>query len=135
MLVIKATDVDLLSTEEMHTWGKVLNETIWPSREQAVWADRVMSDNSHTMRFRVRMYCDANYYTTSCNVMCVADNSSTGHYLCEPGTGRKLCLPGWQGTQCTQDIDECALSFCHSGQCSNLPGDYTCSCPHSYSGN
>ncbi|BFZ10750.1 hypothetical protein BsWGS_13789 [Bradybaena similaris] len=135
MLVVKVSDVDVWGTDEMQTWATVLNETIWAGLEQAVWEERVMTQNSYTMRFRVRMYCDANFYTTSCDVMCVADNSSSGHYVCEEGSGRKVCLPGWQGLQCAEDVDECALSFCHSGECSNLPGDYICSCPVNYTGN
>ncbi|KAI0985231.1 hypothetical protein GJ496_006083 [Pomphorhynchus laevis] len=40
-----------------------------------------------------------------------------------------LCEKGWTGRNCTEDIDECKLSYpCGQGQCLNLNGSYQCTC-------
>ena len=38
------------------------------------------------------------------------------------------CKPGFQGTLCDEDIDECAQNPC-SGECVNTIGGFTCQCP------
>ncbi|XP_059167896.1 delta and Notch-like epidermal growth factor-related receptor [Physella acuta] len=43
-------------------------------------------------------------------------------------------MQGWHGTSCSDDINECTLGFCWRGNCTNLPGDYMCTCPQNYTG-
>ncbi|BFZ08273.1 hypothetical protein BsWGS_11312 [Bradybaena similaris] len=133
-LVIRVVDADIGNDDHMQTFGTVLTETVWPSKEVSQWQERVMSQNSYTMRFKVRMYCDTYYYTTTCDKYCKPQDASDGHYTCHPDTGDRICLPGWQGSLCTQDIDECALGYCVRGTCTNIPGDYICNCPPNYAG-
>ncbi|XP_076844234.1 protocadherin Fat 4 isoform X2 [Brachyhypopomus gauderio] len=45
------------------------------------------------------------------------------------------CRPGYTGTLCETDINECLPSPCHNGgTCHNLVGGFSCSCPEGYTG-
>ncbi|WAR03608.1 SPER-like protein [Mya arenaria] len=41
-----------------------------------------------------------------------------------------ICVTGWQGLQCTDDINECSATRCSGAKekCVNLPGTYKCEC-------
>ena len=42
------------------------------------------------------MKCSTNYYTASCNVRCVQqDSCAAGHYTCDQTTGAKVCNNGF----------------------------------------
>ncbi|CAG5115931.1 unnamed protein product [Candidula unifasciata] len=133
MLVVQVIDADYIDDDHMQTFAKTLTETVWPDKEHSIWENRIMSQNSHTIKFKVRMYCDPYYYTSACDKYCKPDDSSSGHFTCD-ANGDKICMPGWQGSQCTEDTDECALGFCVRGTCKNTPGDYSCDCPEHYTG-
>ncbi|XP_038593172.1 protein eyes shut homolog [Micropterus salmoides] len=48
-----------------------------------------------------------------------------------------LCSPGWTGVDCAEDVNECDSGPCLNGaQCqeSNLPGEFSCTCPPFFSG-
>ena len=46
-------------------------------------------------------------------------------------------IPGYTGSTCEEDIDECAMSpqLCGSGTCVNLIGSYKCECQQGFCGN
>ena len=41
--------------------------------------------------------CDVNYYPTGeCNILCIPQNNSLGNYRCDPVSGDKICLEGYE---------------------------------------
>ncbi|XP_035673104.1 uncharacterized protein LOC118413683 [Branchiostoma floridae] len=58
---------------------------------------------------------------------CVEDAATATGYTC-------LCLDGWEGENCTQDVDECQSSPCGPGTCHDRLNGYLCQCPWGYEG-
>ena len=55
--------------------------------------------------------------------------NTLGHYHCK-------CKPGYNGTHCEQDVDECKTSPCKNGAtCTNTVGGFTCQCQQGFQGN
>ncbi|CAF1201877.1 unnamed protein product [Didymodactylos carnosus] len=55
-----------------------------------------------------------------------------------PGTHRCLCTTNWNGTVCTDDVDECqplpSQTCLHGGTCSNTIGSFHCHCVSGWGG-
>ncbi|XP_048727704.2 mucin-4-like isoform X2 [Ostrea edulis] len=75
--------------------------------------------------------CDAPYYGQGCSYMC---ECGAGMDRCDPVKGC-VCLPGWTGSDCSQDVNECSVnqSICGTDKlCHNLQGGYRCDCRQGY---
>lgn len=85
-----------------------------------------------TTSVAVKVYCDIHYYGTSsdCSTYCLARDNSQGHYDCNDITGERMCHPGWTGSYCNVEINECASDPCQfNAACTDLLADYRCDCP------
>jgi len=72
-------------------------------------------------RFILNQFLDLSSTNSSCQ------NNATS-YL---NVGQELCVcaPGYTGTVCDQQIDECLSSPCqHGGSCTDAVDNYTCDC-------
>lgn len=56
-----------------------------------------------SLKFALLVYCDPQYYGGDCSIKCVPTNKCDGHYTCDP-QGNKVCLNGWRGTDCTEQV-------------------------------
>ncbi|XP_052696969.1 uncharacterized protein LOC128175386 isoform X6 [Crassostrea angulata] len=75
--------------------------------------------------------CVAPYYGEGCSRMC---QCGAGMDRCDPIRGC-VCMPGWTGTNCNQDIDECSAnrSICGTDKiCHNTQGSFQCECRQGY---
>ncbi|VDI67896.1 Hypothetical predicted protein [Mytilus galloprovincialis] len=77
--------------------------------------------------------CDQFHWGENCNNTC---NCGSGAERCDSITGC-LCKPGWQGTTCDADINECngVVNPCDTSfnqRCVNTPGTFVCKCVAGY---
>ncbi|KAL3836478.1 hypothetical protein ACJMK2_021910, partial [Sinanodonta woodiana] len=79
--------------------------------------------------------CSTTRYGFNCNQICSCIDTNT--IACNNVNGTCNCKDGWQGQNCSDDIDECRHNNTHcngSNQiCSNTPGSYACICSTGYS--
>ncbi|VUZ43658.1 unnamed protein product [Hymenolepis diminuta] len=75
-----------------------------------------------------RIACPPDYYGEDCERYCAPRDSPLGHYKCDPKDGRIVCLPGWEGSQCTEAI---CKKGCIHGICES-PG--VCKCREGWTG-
>ncbi|XP_025084650.1 fibrillin-1-like isoform X2 [Pomacea canaliculata] len=75
--------------------------------------------------------CDSNHWGENCNNTC--DCNPLVASSCDKKTGC-VCSPGWLGTWCEKDRDECVGDPCPSNSdCVNTQGSYRCVCHPGYS--
>lgn len=75
--------------------------------------------------------CQNETWGVQCENQC--DCNSTNTQECNRATGC-VCLYGWEGTTCSEDIDECLTpNRCSANAtCLNGPGDFECQCDTGY---
>ncbi|KAK7102725.1 delta-like protein C isoform X2 [Littorina saxatilis] len=136
MFVVQAHDDQFWSSDRhLVTLGKTVTFTPALDKSSASWISAYMHRSHYHVWFQYQAYCDAYYHASECDVYCKSRDDSQGHYTCNPTSGEKLCLPGWQGENCATDIDECGSRPCYNNAvCSNLPGTYQCTCPSGFTG-
>ncbi|KAH9505774.1 hypothetical protein Btru_055751, partial [Bulinus truncatus] len=79
--------------------------------------------------------CSSDTWGVNCANNCTCSPSTT--FSCNPVTGSCQCLPGWNGTDCSVDINECTLnqticSSVNNTECLNTNGSYSCVCQLGY---
>ncbi|KAK2161038.1 hypothetical protein LSH36_122g04036 [Paralvinella palmiformis] len=81
----------------------------------------------------ITIYCDDNWYGSGCDSYCFPqDDDTRGHFICS-SSGEAICLPGWEGEHCKDDIDECASNPCHNdGLCVDGTNSFSCQCKDGY---
>lgn len=64
----------------------------------------------------------------NCAVLLSQSTSSAPGYICN-------CNPGWQGTNCDQNINECSSNPCQNGgTCTDGINGFTCACTAQWTG-
>ena len=67
------------------------------------------------MSLNVAMKCSTNYYTSSCNIRCVEQNSCLGgHYTCNNLTGEKMCNKGFIDPDTNCQKRDTSIQLCSS---------------------
>jgi hypothetical protein len=63
--------------------------------------------------------------------ICETDSCING--TCNSSDGKCDCVAGYEGSQCQDNIDDCAKMPCqHNGTCTDELNDYECQCPTNY---
>ena len=69
--------------------------------------------------------CSENSFGPNCTVECIPVDNNTGHFNCD-SEGNQVCIAGYTGTNCLEDVDECANSPCVNRVCNNLRDSFSC---------
>ncbi|XP_055274642.1 protein jagged-2 isoform X1 [Moschus berezovskii] len=88
------------------------------------WKSLHFSGHVAHLELKIRVRCDENYYSATCNKFCRPRNDFFGHYTCDQ-YGNKACMDGWMGRECKQAICKQGCNLLHGG-CS-VPGECRCS--------
>ena len=80
-------------------------------------------------------WCQWDEYLNYCHFKCPCDHVNTAS--CDQSEGICYCKPGWQGYDCTDDIDECTLETDNrtdipNSHCVNYNGHFQCICNTGY---
>ncbi|KER20016.1 hypothetical protein T265_11336 [Opisthorchis viverrini] len=93
------------------------------------------------MSLHYRLRCKRHFYGQGCGVFCHGQRGTHGNYECDPNTGHIVCLDGWRGDRCTEDLNFCSRhpGICQNGgQCVNnqrhTDGFHHCHCRQGYKG-
>ncbi|KAI8778024.1 fibrillin-3, partial [Biomphalaria glabrata] len=76
--------------------------------------------------------CTEGTYGDSCSKTCSCTSANT--ISCDKVTGQCNCKPGWTGSSCSDDLNEClTTTSCQTNaHCVNTPGSYVCKCDLGY---
>ncbi|XP_045415269.1 protein jagged-2 isoform X2 [Lemur catta] len=118
-LIVEAWDWDNDTTpneerliERMSHAGMINPEDRWKSLH--------FSGHVAHLELQIRVRCDENYYSATCNKFCRPRNDFFGHYTCDQ-YGNKACMDGWMGKECKEAVCKQGCNLLHGG-CS-LPGE------------
>ena len=74
--------------------------------------------------------CPVGQWGAQCVKLC---NCKTPDTTCNPTTGCEECPSGFDGGDCSKDINECDTKPCDShSTCVNTPGTFRCDCEDGY---
>jgi hypothetical protein len=76
------------------------------------WKSLHFSGHVAHLELQIRVRCDENYYSATCNKFCRPRNDFFGHYTCDQ-YGNKACMDGWMGKECKEG--EGSVSQCGAG--------------------
>uniref|UniRef100_A0A452R808 Delta-like protein n=1 Tax=Ursus americanus TaxID=9643 RepID=A0A452R808_URSAM len=88
------------------------------------WKSLHFSGHVAHLELRIRVRCDENYYSATCNKFCRPRNDFFGHYTCDQ-YGNKACMDGWMGKECKEAVCKQGCNLLHGG-CA-VPGECRCS--------
>ncbi|KAB1276879.1 Protein jagged-2, partial [Camelus dromedarius] len=88
------------------------------------WKSLHFSGHVAHLELQIRVRCDENYYSATCNKFCRPRNDFFGHYTCDQ-FGNKACMDGWMGKECKEAVCKQGCNLLHGG-CS-VPGECKCS--------
>lgn len=91
-LTVPPPQEELLIERVSHT-GMINPEDRWKSLH--------FSGHVAHMELQIRVRCDDNYYSATCNKFCRPRNDFFGHYTCDQ-YGNKACMDGWMGKECKE---------------------------------
>ena len=147
-------DLDVTTTIDVETSDVVDNIFVYPDVDAVLSTDDPFSDpvtftgnaNYSHLELAFRLTCGEDQYGPDCT-FCV--DNITGHYTCDNVTGVRVCLEGYQGSECDQCVPaqncsecDCVVSVtskeqnvlfagAEGGYCTQ-PGE--CFCHNGYSG-
>ena len=78
--------------------------------------------------------CEEGKYGDSCALICSCDPQNT--VFCDKVYGNCTCKTGWEGVNCSENINECTISssVCPANSvCKDTAGSYSCDCLAGYS--
>uniref|UniRef100_A0A8D1CDW8 Delta-like protein n=1 Tax=Sus scrofa TaxID=9823 RepID=A0A8D1CDW8_PIG len=88
------------------------------------WKSLHFSGHVAHLELKIRVRCDENYYSATCNKFCRPRNDFFGHYTCDQ-YGNKACMDGWMGKECKEAVCKQGCNLLHGG-CA-VPGECRCS--------
>ncbi|KAJ8307562.1 hypothetical protein KUTeg_015646 [Tegillarca granosa] len=76
--------------------------------------------------------CDNIHFGVNCEKLCACNETNT--QSCDKANGTCYCEQGWEGDNCTSNVDECLTSnICGpNADCQDTTGSYTCTCKNGY---
>ena len=82
------------------------NVTVAASAPQSPATEVNGSLSRVTLSLSFQVICAVNFFGPDCNSFCIGRDDTLGHFTCDPLTGNRVCLPGYQNlsVDCTECI-------------------------------